>query len=212
MNITRAWLAFISGTLITLLALNVAAQSQVVSAHEQLDRQTLIMRVYVRPGCPHCTAAKEYLPSLARQFPQLQVVYRDVSHDSNARDELIALFRERQQWPPSVPTFVIGDGLLSGFGEAATSGPKLAELIQGQQLQQRIESSIFGELSVERLGLPLFTLAIGLLDGFTPAPCGYYFSCCRCWCTSKIVGACSPLQAHLCWSAAQSTMPLWPLG
>lgn len=168
MNITRAWLAFISGTLITLLALNVAAQSQVVSAHEQLDRQTLIMRVYVRPGCPHCTAAKEYLPSLARQFPQLQVVYRDVSHDSNARDELIALFRERQQWPPSVPTFVVEDSLLSGFEDADTSGPKLAELIQGQQLQQRIESSIFGELSVEQLGLPLFTLAIGLLDGFNP--------------------------------------------
>src|SRR5690606_41486190 len=34
--------------------------------------------------------------------------------------------------------------------------------------RDRVDSSLFGTLSASELGLPLFTLALGLLDGFNP--------------------------------------------
>ena len=66
-----------------------------------------------------------------------------------------------------------------GFGDAADSGPELLALLDAappaasapQALpapRQAIDAPLVGTLSVAQLGLPLFTLAIGLLDGFNP--------------------------------------------
>jgi hypothetical protein len=68
-----------------------------------------------------------------------------------------------------VPTFVIDGRILVGFDDAAHSGPQLAALVdQGAAAPASVESEWFGTLSVSRLGLPAFTLALGLLDGFSP--------------------------------------------
>jgi hypothetical protein len=49
------------------------------------------------------------------------------------------------------------------------SGPELAALVEGRSTPvETIETGLFGTLSVSRLGLPLFTVALGLLDGFNP--------------------------------------------
>jgi hypothetical protein len=45
--------------------------------------------------------------------------------------------------------------------ESAPSGPAVPPAAE-------VESALFGTLSASRLGLPLFTLALGLLDGFNP--------------------------------------------
>ena len=66
-----------------------------------------------------------------------------------------------------------------GFGDAADSGPELLALLDAappaasapQALpapRQAIDAPLVGTLSVAQLGLPLFTLAIGLRDGFNP--------------------------------------------
>jgi hypothetical protein len=59
--------------------------------------------------------------------------------------------------------------LLVGFNDPKTSGPGLLAFIdEAITASQRVEAGWLGELSVQRLGLPLFTLALGLLDGFNP--------------------------------------------
>ncbi|HEY0843836.1 MAG TPA: glutaredoxin domain-containing protein [Noviherbaspirillum sp.] len=128
-----------------------------------------ILEVFVREGCPHCGAAKAYLPAFAAERPWLRVVYRPVDEDPDAREDLIRHSRNAGLWPPGVPTFVFKGRILVGFDSPERTGPELVALVE-ESLPEAgmIESALFGTLSVSRMGLPLFTLAIGLLDGFNP--------------------------------------------
>lgn len=127
------------------------------------------LTVYVRTGCPHCADAKEFLAQLQLQRPELQIVYRAVDQDTDARAELLRISRANGLWPPGVPTFVIDGRVRVGFGNPQKSGPELVAFIdQDAAPVQVVETALFGTLNVSQLGLPLFTLALGLLDGFNP--------------------------------------------
>lgn len=128
-----------------------------------------LLEVYVRDGCPHCAAAKKWLDTLARQRPELHIVMRQVDRDAQARDDLLRLSRQAGYWPPGVPSFVTGGQLLVGFDAEGDSAAQLLALLDdGAAPPTSLDRSLFGTLSVERLGLPLFTLALGLLDGLNP--------------------------------------------
>lgn len=128
-----------------------------------------LLEVYVRDGCPHCSAAKTYLAELTGQHPELEIRLREVDRDPAARADLLRLSHEAGVWPPAVPTFVIGGELMVGFDDAEHTGKRLVALIERRALQTgAVDTALFGTLSLERLGLPAFTLALGLLDGFNP--------------------------------------------
>jgi glutaredoxin len=122
----------------------------------------------VREGCPHCAEAKEFLSVLAQERPELRVVYRIVNREEAAQNDLVRHAQKANIWPPGVPTFVIGDQVLVGFDSAERSGPTLAAMIEQNSIDAQREDTPLGRLSASRLGLPLFTLAMGLLDGFNP--------------------------------------------
>jgi glutaredoxin len=127
------------------------------------------LRVYVREGCPHCTEAKVFLEQLAAQRPGLRIELRPVDTDPAAREELQAASRRAGLWPPGVPTFVVDGRVLVGFDDAEHTGRDLRSLLDGHPTATgEVDSTLFGHLSASRLGLPLFTLALGLLDGFNP--------------------------------------------
>lgn len=135
----------------------------------QSTRQENILEVFVRDGCPHCAEAKGFLSDFGSKRPWLHIVYRPVDHDPAARGELVRHSQNANIWPPGVPTFVINGRVLVGFDDAAHTGPLLEALVeQTSSHSQAVETALFGNLSVSRLGLPLFTLAMGLLDGFNP--------------------------------------------
>ncbi len=131
-----------------------------------------LLVVFVRDGCPHCADAKAYLAELAHQRPTLRIDYRAIDRDPQAREALEQISRQAGIWPPGVPTFVVGERVMIGFGDAADSGPELLALLDAiptaSAPRQAIDAPLFGTLSVAQLGLPLFTLVIGLLDGFNP--------------------------------------------
>lgn len=128
-----------------------------------------VLEVFVRDGCPRCTDAKEFLPAFASERPWLQIAYRSVDRDKTALDDLERHSRNSGNWPPGVPTFVFNGQVLVGFENPVRTEPKLAALVVGRPaLPGSIETGLFGTLSVANLGLPLFTLAVGLLDGFNP--------------------------------------------
>lgn len=131
------------------------------------DSRTLV--VFVREGCPHCAAAKQFLPRLAEQRPGLNIVFRSLDQDAAARIDLFNVSQLAGVWPPGVPTFVMHNKVLVGFEEGEHGGEQLAAFIdEAVTASQQVDAGWFGTLSVERMGLPLFTLAIGLLDGFNP--------------------------------------------
>ena len=148
--------------LLVLLGISGAAGAQPMAAGQQLQ-------VFVSENCPHCARARQFLPALAEKQPQLEIVVRPVEAPDNHRLWLQYAF-EAGIWPPGVPMFVFEGRVLLGFENAARSGPHIEALLQQHSpvQQQTVHSGWLGELSVARLGLPLFTLAIGLLDGFNP--------------------------------------------
>jgi len=157
----RAKTFYIFGIVIYLLLLPVLAKAT--------DAGELgVLQVYVREGCPHCAEAKKFLPQVAEQRPHLKIIYRSINQDPNARTELIALSEKAGIWPPGVPTFVMHGKAMAGFSDAATSGPGLLAFIDNATVSQQVDAGWLGYISAERLGLPMFTLAMGLLDGFNP--------------------------------------------
>lgn len=133
------------------------------------SNQLGLLQVYVRDGCPHCAEAKKFLPQVAAQRPQLHIVYRSLDQEPEARTELITLSQQAGLWPPGVPTFAMHGKVLVGFNDAESSGPRLLAFIdEAVTASQQVDGGWLGNISVERLGLPLFTLALGLLDGFNP--------------------------------------------
>jgi glutaredoxin len=133
------------------------------------------LEVFVRAGCPHCEAAKEFLNELQRERPSLRITIHDVAENSAARQRLTTLVAERGMTSVGVPTFLIGTELIVGFRSADTTGAEIrtrldpqAGTATPQQAVEGIQTRWFGELRVRDLGLPLFTIVIGLLDGFNP--------------------------------------------
>jgi glutaredoxin len=163
----RALLVAVLGALMALLVLLPlrAGSPQGVSA----PSPSAVLNVFVRQGCPHCDRAKAFLPELRRRHPQLEVRLRWVDADAGARQELLELSRQAGVQVPGVPSFAIGDELLVGFDSPAGRGRELLALMERRTLiAGEVRAGPLGSLSATRLGLPLFTLALGLLDGFNP--------------------------------------------
>lgn len=156
------------------LLLSVLAGPLGSAATEHTGEQPDI-EVFVRQGCPHCEAAKTFLDDLQHERPALHIARYDIAENSSARQRLAMLAAERRVTNIGVPTFLIGTELIVGFLSDDTTGAEIrAKLNQNAQpaapppAVESIRTTWFGELQVRNLGLPLFTIAIGLLDGFNP--------------------------------------------
>lgn len=82
---------------------------------------------------------------------------------------------ERGLTTVGVPTFLIGTELIVGFASPDTTGAEIRARLDRNTPRttplpavESIQTDWFGELHVRELGLPLFTIVIGLLDGFNP--------------------------------------------
>ena len=155
------------------------------------------IEVFVRQGCPHCTEAKRFLEDLQRDRPNLRIVLRDVGQDPTALRRLQELAARHGVQVLGVPAFHLRGTLIIGYSDAESTGTKITALldqplpeITGGLAQDAcrpesdsscidkarpppppsdsVETRWFGPLSAGKLGLPLFTIVIGLLDGFNP--------------------------------------------
>lgn len=126
------------------------------------------LEVFTRPGCIHCARAREYLDDLRARRPDLRITERNVVADPLARERLRDL-AARHGVAIAVPTFVVGDRILVGFDDASTTGRTIeAWLDEGQGDLDTVQLPLFGVVHVRELGLPLFSIALGLIDGFNP--------------------------------------------
>jgi hypothetical protein len=131
-----------------------------------------ILEVFTRPACPHCERAEAFLSLLQREEPALRIVVHDVIADPVARGRLQDLAAARGVATVGVPAFHVNDQLLVGFDDAATTGARVRELVRAAARRAPPPSTvtvpIFGSLDAQALGLPAFTLGVGLVDGFNP--------------------------------------------
>jgi hypothetical protein len=151
-------------------------------------RSALQVEVYVRQGCGRCTAAKAWLPALHASYPGIEIVTCDIAGDQGGRASLAELVRRHRTAAASVPVFHLCDQLVVGFDRPETSGPRLEQVLAawtrpclvpvgvaaemddslpGNEAED-VDVPWVGRLSPRRLGMPLFTVVIGLVDGFNP--------------------------------------------
>ncbi len=150
-----------------LLGLLLALAPLLATAQPGVGGQEL--QVFVREGCPHCAAAKAFLPELRRQRPEIRVRLRPLESDPAAIDDLLRYSRQVGIQAPGVPTFVLDGQVLVGFDGAEGRGKELLALIdRRERASTNVNLGRFGSISASALGLPIFTLAMGLLDGFNP--------------------------------------------
>ena len=138
------------------------------------------MEVFVRPGCPFCEAAKGFLTELQRRRPKLHMRIRDISQDPEALQELSELAHRFGVHPVGVPAFYLRGQLIIGFFSAETTGKMIEALLDrsvsssGADFRDRLSMPkivyvpFLGRINAGDLGLPLFTLILGLVDGFNP--------------------------------------------
>jgi hypothetical protein len=154
------------------------------------------LEVFVREDCPHCTAAKGFLADLKKQRPKLEISVRDVQQDPAALARLNALAARLNVHPVGVPAFYVAGELFVGYRDSATTGARIIRLLDQYRVpepssapsdacrparpcdepatgvstgaEDRIAVPWLGPLNVREVGLPMFTVLIGLLDGFNP--------------------------------------------
>ncbi len=128
--------------------------------------------IYTKSGCPYCEQAREFLESAEKRHPDFQYEERDITADSNALTAYRELIRQYDIERPAVPLMLVGDQLILGFRSPDTP-KKVAELLGWDDegfSPAGLEPgrSLPPWLSLDRLGLPAFTVLLGLLDGFNP--------------------------------------------
>ena len=130
------------------------------------------LTVFVRQGCPHCDRAKDFLASLQDRHPGLAIRVLDVGQSPEARAAFEAVNRERRVRQPGVPTFSFCGEVQVGFDTADATGRSIEQVLTGELdnlgSDVIVQLPLLGRVSPTELGLPLFTIAIGLVDGFNP--------------------------------------------
>jgi glutaredoxin len=131
--------------------------------------------IYTKTGCPFCQQATEFLEDAKQQHPGFQFEERNITGDPETMAAFLALIEQYEIERPAVPLMLAGDQVFVGFRIDETP-QMLAEVLgwydQGIPLEEQgpgiQERRLPAWLSLERYGLPAFTVIIGVMDGFNP--------------------------------------------
>jgi glutaredoxin len=156
------------------------------------------IEAFVREGCPHCAQAEAFLAQLQSERPGLKVIVRDVMKEPAAMDRLQQLVREHGAGTARVPAVLVGGQLLVGYSVEAHSDQLIRSALAGARPAAAAASAagtceadtglsckrtpdtqpappesftleVLGHtIALDDVGLPLFSLVMGLLDGFNP--------------------------------------------
>ncbi|WP_437965193.1 glutaredoxin domain-containing protein [Sorangium sp. So ce260] len=155
------------------------------------------VELFTRKGCPRCDEAKRFLTELEGRRSGLRTIVADVVEDRAALDRLRAIAEGQSTAALSVPAFYVRGVLVVGYagrdvtgrrieallgraptppaasGEPAASCPLAPEQppCPADGVAPRagvVDVPILGRLSARDLGLPAFTVLLGLVDGFNP--------------------------------------------
>lgn len=141
--------------------------------YEKPVEKCLTIEVYSDISCPHCTEAYEFLYELQKKHPDIEIVTKDLIFKRN-RDEFIRLSKYHEVEKPATPSFLICEKFLVGFDDPEHYGVLikylmgLTDTIPFDLTGDTVNIPVLGNVSANQLGLPIFTVIIGLIDGFNP--------------------------------------------
>jgi glutaredoxin len=153
---------------------------------------TLTVSVFYSRLCPHCDEARKFFDaltgdglagyeesvrryrSLADRSLTLAVKYHEMLDSGTNRELLERYSAACGVKPRRIPVIFIGDTVIEGF-EAGSSPKRIIDTmlkLQGKSTDaadaKTYHFPVLGEVDAERVFLPAFTVALGLLDGLNP--------------------------------------------
>jgi glutaredoxin len=161
-------------------------------------RAATTIEAFVREGCPHCAQAEEFLAELQREQPALKITIRDVQKEPAAMERLKELARQTGTATARVPAIYVGGQMIVGYSKEARTDLLIRNALAGQKAGEHTGATceaeeealacpkgpgaaqnaapkeafaveFFGRtVTLDDVGLPLFTFTMGLLDGFNP--------------------------------------------
>jgi glutaredoxin len=128
--------------------------------------------IYTQSGCPYCDQAREFLEEGKKQHPGFQFEERNLTQDPEALTAYLDVIIQHEIEIPAVPLILVGDQVFVGY-RAPQTPQLLADLLGWGDGDTRPDDSEPAELmpswlSLDRFGLPAFTVILGLMDGFNP--------------------------------------------
>lgn len=177
------------------LVIALVTMTNVVRADGHYEKPVDI-EAFVRDGCPHCEQAEQFLAVLQREQPELRIAIRNVYQEPAALERLRAIVESGNSELIRLPAFVVRGELIIGYTDETSSGALIRSVLRSSAHQLpasgddvgscEVQSSLsceapaseeadvfavtlFGRrIGLDEVGLPMFTLAMGLLDGFNP--------------------------------------------
>jgi glutaredoxin len=152
------------------------------------------IEAFVREGCPHCAKAEEFLAQLQKERPALTIVIRDVQKEPAALERLKELAQQTNTGTVRVPAIHVRGQLIVGFSPEASTDALIRSALDGRHAgaqagaagtcdaeeslacpkgpdaaSEEFSITLFGRtITLADVGLPAFTVTMGLLDGFNP--------------------------------------------
>ena len=144
------------------------------SASARFSGITLVF--YWGVQCPHCQTAKPFVDGLTASYPGLRVERVEVQRDTGGRQRFLEHMAALGVSGAGVPTFVVGDRNLVGFEPGRTEDAvrhlidAAAGVVPAEDASSPvpIELPLFGSLDWRAVSFPVFTVLVGLADGFNP--------------------------------------------
>jgi glutaredoxin len=162
----RTWAAFM---LLLLLM-------QLVSCQQSESNGSVELVFFWREGCPHCSDEKEFLAELEEKYPELVIK----SYEAKQHIELFEEYAQRYNTTTQyVPVTFVGGRVIQGFNNRHFLGNTIESLIKREISKNKNETCqsedndyisvpFIGLIDPNTISLPVFTVSIGLLDGFNP--------------------------------------------
>jgi len=156
------------------IALAVVAMGSVAPSARAADEAGCRrLELFSRAGCPHCARARSFLEGVRAERPDVEIQIYDVERDPAALARLEALYLRQGIRAGGVPTFDVCGEVVVGFRDAEVTGARLMALLGGASAAPGTPATALRVpwlevIDAERLGMPLFTVAVGLVDGFNP--------------------------------------------
>jgi len=159
-------------------------------AYAQDQKHKVTIYYFYGDGCPHCADAEPFLQELENKYPELTIKSYETWYNKQNAELFVSMSSACGTKVVGVPTFFIGHKPIIGFDSIESKGKEIEQEVikyineggvdlmdnlgenltscPSKEQEQIINLPIIGTIDTSKISLPLFTIIIGLLDGFNP--------------------------------------------
>jgi len=161
-----------------------------ISSSYVLAQKEVPVYFFYGEECSHCAEAKPFLEDLEKKYPEVVIKAYEVWYNKENSKLFVAMSAACGTKVVGVPTFFIGHKPIVGFDSPDKKGKEIeAQIVKcireecvdlmglvgtnltscpAKEEERIINLPVVGSIDTKKIGLPAFTIIMGLLDGFNP--------------------------------------------